>query len=61
MLVNETRFNSVQLCVKCECTQGWNGMGWRVVSLSPRKIFNETKLISKNENKQKNYAESIPC
>jgi hypothetical protein len=36
-------------------------MGWRVVSLSPRKIFNETKLISKNENKQKNYAESIPC
>jgi hypothetical protein len=42
--------------VKCECTQGWNGIGWdgRVVSLSPIKNFNETKIISKNENKQKN-------
>jgi hypothetical protein len=37
---------------------GWDG---RVVSLSPIKIFNETKIISKNENKQKNYAKSIPC
>ncbi len=33
-----------------------DGMGWdgKVVSLSPIKKFNEIKIISKNENKQKN-------
>ncbi len=40
-----------------------DGMGWdgRVVFLSLIKQINETKIISKNENKQKNYAKNIPC